>query len=258
MDKLVLCKELEPGIALVTINRPQALNALDPDVLTALYQAMDELDQAADIKVVIITGAGEKAFVAGADIASMRTMTPEEAMTFTQIGHRTMDRVASMSKVTIAAVNGFALGGGCELALACDIRIASAKARMAIPESGLGVIPGFGGTQRLPRLVGLGMGLELLTTGRQCKADECLAIGLVNRVVEPEALMDACMKLARMAAKNSGSAIALGKQAMYQGVELPLAEGLQLERELFSSAFSTADQKEGMTAFLEKRNAKFQ
>jgi len=255
MEKLVLCKELEPGIALVTINRPQALNALDPNVLTALYQAMDELDQAADIKVVIITGAGEKAFVAGADIASMRTMTPEEAMTFTQIGHRTMDRVASMSKVTIAAVNGFALGGGCELALACDIRIASAKVRMAIPEVGL---PGFGGTQRLPRLVGLGMSLELLTTGRQCKADECLSIGLVNRVVEPEALMDACLELARAVGKNSGSAIALGKQAMYQGVELPLAEGLQLERELFSSAFSTADQKEGMTAFLEKRNAKFQ
>lgn len=247
----------EKSIAIVTINRPKALNALNPDVLRKLYDIMDSLDRDRSVKAVIITGAGEKAFVAGANIAAMSTMTPEEALDFAKTGHRTMDRIAAMKKVTIAAINGFALGGGCELAKSCDIRIASTKARMGIPEVTLGLIPGFGGTQRLPRLVGPGMAMELLATGRQVKAEEAWAINLVNRVVKPDELMLCCMEMAQQIAKNSTSAISLGKQCINSGVEMDLARGLEMEQKSFSLAFTTEDQKEGLTAFLEKRQANF-
>lgn len=249
--------EYKGTVAVVTIDRPKALNALNPDVLKELYEVTETLDHNPDVRAVIVTGAGEKAFVAGADIAAMSAMTPEEALEFARIGHRTMDRVAAMKKPTIAAINGFALGGGCELAMSCDIRIASDKARMGMPEVTLGVIPGFGGTQRLPRLVGVGMALELLTTGRQCKADECERIGLVNRVVCSEELMDVSMELAEKIAGNSATAIALGKQSITSGVEMDLAKALELERHAFALAFATRDQKEGMSAFLEKRPARF-
>ncbi len=249
--------EEKGGVAVVTINRPAALNALDPSVLEERYEVMDRLDGLRHIKAVILTGAGDKAFVAGADIASMREMTPGEAMAFSRIGHRTMDRVASMRAVTIAAINGYALGGGCELAMACDIRIASSKAKMGIPEATLGVIPDFGGTQRLPRLVGLGHAIELLATGRACKAEECLAMGLVNRVVEPDGLLDHCMELAETICKNSAQAIGCGKQCMCAGVEMDLSKALELEQRVFALTFANADQKEGMSAFLEKRQAKF-
>lgn len=256
MDQYIRCVK-ENAVAVVTIDRPKALNALNLDVLQELHDTMELLDGDSSVKVVIVTGAGEKAFVAGADIASMSTMTPEEALAFAETGHRTMNRIAAMKKVTIAAINGFALGGGCELAMACDIRIASSKARMGIPEVTLGVIPGFGGTQRLSRLVGPGMAMELLATGRQVKADEAWAIGLVNRIVEPEELMVACIEMARKIAGNSASAIALGKQAVCSGLETDLAHGLELEQRAFALTFATADQKEGMSAFLEKRPANF-
>lgn len=249
--------EYKGAVAVVTIDRPKALNALNPDVLRELYDVMEELDNNNDVRAIIVTGAGEKAFVAGADIAAMSTMNPEEALEFAKTGHRTMDRVAAMKKPTIAAINGFALGGGCELAMSCDIRIASAKARMGIPEVTLGVIPGFGGTQRLSRLVGLGMAMELLATGRQCKADECEKIGLVNRVVCPDELMDTCMELAEKIAGNSATAIALGKKSVTSGIEMDLAKALELEQQAFALTFATHDQKEGMSAFLEKRQANF-
>lgn len=257
MEQYIHCTK-ENAVAIVTINRPKALNALNPGVLQELYDTMEQLDSDTSVKVVIITGAGEKAFVAGADIASMSTMTPEQALDFAKTGHRTMNRVAAMKKVTIAAINGFALGGGCELAMACDIRIASSKARMGIPEVTLGVIPGFGGTQRLSRLVGLGMAMELLATGRQVKAEEAWAIGLVNQIVEPDVLMISCLEMARQIADNSTTAIALGKEAVCSGLETDLSHGLELEQKAFALTFATADQKEGMNAFLEKRHANFQ
>ena len=256
MEQYIRC-EYKGAIAIVTIDRPKALNALNPDVLRELYEVMDGLDKNESVRAIIVTGAGEKAFVAGADIASMSTMNPEEALEFAKTGHRTMDRIAAMKKPTIAAINGFALGGGCELAMACDIRIASAKAKMGIPEVTLGVIPGFGGTQRLSRLVGLGMAMELLATGRQCKADECERIGLVNRVVHPEELMDTCIEMAEQIASNSATAVALGKQSIASGLETDLSHGLELEQKAFALTFATHDQKEGMTAFLEKRTAHF-
>lgn len=257
MGQYIHCTK-EHAVAIVTVNRPKALNALNPDVLRDLYDTMEQLDSDSSIKAVIITGAGEKAFVAGADIASMSTMTPEQALDFAKTGHRTMDRIAAMKKVTIAAINGFALGGGCELAMACDIRIASTKARMGIPEATLGLIPGFGGTQRLSRLVGSGMAVELLATGRQVKAEEARAINLVNRVVEPGELMLTCIEMAQQIAKNSTSAIALGKQCIYSGQEMDMAHGLELEQKTFSLVFTTADHREGINAFLEKRQANFQ
>lgn len=257
MNKYILCKQ-DGGIATVTIDRQEALNALNPDVLTQLYETMCQLDADQSVKVVIITGAGPKAFVAGADIAAMATMTPAQAQSFSCLGQQTMDKVANMRPFVIAAINGFALGGGCELALACDICVASTKARMGIPETTLGVIPGFGGTQRLPRLIGLGRAKEMLATGRQVKAEEAFEIGLVIQVVEPDKLLSTCMEKAHQIAVNSAIAISLGKKAMTAGVEMTLEHGLEHEADIFALAFAQPDQKEGMTAFLDKRTACFQ
>lgn len=250
-------RTIENHIAMVVINRPEALNALNPQVLTELYDVMVELDEDPAVKAVVLTGAGQKAFVAGADIAAVSAMDPNEALVFAQTGHRTMDKIADMRPFVIAAVNGYALGGGCELAMACDVRVASEKARFGIPETTLGVIPGSGGTQRLPWLVGLGRAKELLFTGRQVKADEAFWIGLVNEVTEPEALNARCLELAEHVAGNSTSAISLGKRAMNAGVEMDLTKALKLERQAFALAFTTADQKEGMDTFLRKRAACF-
>jgi enoyl-CoA hydratase len=257
MSDCVTCV-IENDIAIVTINRPKALNALNQELLTLLYDTMVECDQDSVARVVIITGSGEKAFVAGADIAEMQNLSPVQARQFAKVGQRTMEKVANMRPFVIAAINGFALGGGCELALACDIRVASNKARLGIPEVTLGVIPGFGGTQRLPRLVGLGVAKELLATGRQVKAEEAKEIGLVNFVTEPEELMPYCMELAKRIAANSTSAIHLGRQSMNAGADISLAQALELEASLFGVVFSTPDQREGMAAFLEKRAARFQ
>lgn len=257
MSECVNCT-IENHIAIVVINRPKALNALNETVLTSLYNKMDELDQNDDVKVVILTGSGEKAFVAGADIAAMHQMGCEDAKKFALLGQKTMDKVANMRPFVIAAINGYALGGGCELALACDMRVASDKARMGIPEVTLGVFPGFGGTQRLPRLVGLGIAKELLATGRQVKADEAMRIGLVNKVVDTTELLSYCLELAEQISGNSTSAISYGKQAMTLGTETDLAHALEMEASLFGIVFTTSDQKEGMDAFLNKRKPKFQ
>ena len=256
MNNCVNCT-VEKGIAIVVIDRPEALNALNQQVLAGLYDTMDALDKNPEVKVVILTGAGQKAFAAGADIAAMSAMDPNEALSFSQTGHRTMDKVADMRPFVIAAVNGFALGGGCELAMACDIRVASEKARFGIPEVTLGVVPGFGGTQRLPRLVGLGRAKELLATGRQVRAEEAFRIGLVNEVTVPEDLLSRCMELAEQIAANSTGAIAQGKRAMAAGVETDLSHGLELERQAFALTFASPDQAEGMAAFLGKRKAEF-
>ncbi len=256
MNNCVNCT-VEKGVAIVVIDRPEALNALNQQVLVGLYDTMDALDKNPEVKVVILTGAGQKAFAAGADIAAMSAMDPNEAMIFSQTGHRTMDKVADMRPFVIAAVNGYALGGGCELAMACDIRVASEKARFGIPEVTLGVVPGFGGTQRLPRLVGLGRAKELLATGRQVRAEEAFRIGLVNEVTAPEDLLSRCMELAEQIAANSTGAIALGKRAMAAGAETDLSHGLELERQAFALTFASPDQAEGMAAFLGKRKAEF-
>lgn len=256
MSDCILCRT-EEGVAVVTLNRPEALNALNQDLLGRIYEVMDELDRDGAVKAVVLTGSGEKAFAAGADIFAIQKMTPAQAKVFSEFGQRTMNRVASMRPVTIAAVNGFALGGGCELAMACDIRVAGERAKMGIPEVVLGVFPGFGGTQRLPRLVGLGCAKELLATGRQASAEECLRIGLMNHVVKPEELLPFCMELAKKIAANSTGAIDYGKQCMDAGMEMDLNHALQFEANLFGLAFSQPDQREGMTAFLEKRRPRF-
>jgi len=256
MSDCVLCR-IDNGVALVTIHRPDVLNALNSEVLSALGQIIADLDRNLAIRVVILTGSGEKAFAAGADIASMQNMTPVEARAFSAAGQAVLQKLENMRPVVIAAINGFALGGGCELAMACDIRVASTKARMGVPEVSLGVFPGFGGTQRLPRLVGLGIAKELLATGRQVKAEECRAIGLVNHIVEPDALMPFCQEMACAISANSTFAISMGKQCMNAGIEMDLVRALEYEANLFGILFSTYDQKEGMTAFLEKRRANF-
>lgn len=257
MSECVNCT-IDNHIAIVVINRPKALNALNEAVLTALYNKMEELDQNKAVKVVIITGSGEKAFVAGADIAAMQKMSGEEAQRFSRLGQKTMDKIANMRPFVIASINGYALGGGCELAMACDMRIASDRAKLGIPEVTLGVFPGFGGTQRLPRLVGLGIAKELLATGRQVSANEAEKIGLVNKVVAPTELVSCCLELAEQIAENSTSAISYGKQAMTMGTETDLAHALEMEASLFGMVFTTADQKEGMDAFLSKRKPVFQ
>lgn len=247
----------DEAVATVTINRPEALNALDPQVLGELERCFEELEHDLSVKVVILTGV-KKAFVAGADIASMSKMTPEEAVEFSRLGQRVFNRVASMRPVVIAAVNGFALGGGCELAMACDIRVAAESARLGIPETSLGVFPGFAGTQRLPRLVGLGVAKEMLATAQKVSAQRAYEIGLVNHVVPNEELMSFCGDLAKTILKNSSTAIAAGKKLMDMGIEMDVDRAQDYEAALFGVAFSTADQKEGMSAFLEKRPPAFQ
>lgn len=245
------------GVVTVTIDRPEALNALDPNVLKELEQHFEALNDDQSAKVIILTGV-KKAFVAGADIASMSKMTPEEAVEFSRLGQRVFNRVASMRPVVIAAVNGFALGGGCELAMACDIRVAAESAKMGIPETSLGVFPGFAGTQRLPRLVGLGIAKEMLATAQKVSAQRAYEIGLVNHVVPNEELLSFCEDLAKTILKNSAAAIATGKKLMDMGSEMDLDKAQDYEAALFGVAFSTPDQKEGMAAFLEKRPPAFQ
>lgn len=257
MESLVLTEQKGWG-ALVTLNRPKALNALNTDVLRELDDVLTRLDTQRENRVVILTGSGEKAFAAGADIAAMRGMTPEEAKQFSTYGQAVMTRIAGMRAVVIAAVNGYALGGGCELAMACDIRIASTRAKFGIPEVTLGVIPGFGGTQRLSRLIGVGRALEMMATGGQITAEEALRMGLVNHVTEPGELLEVCEAMARKIAANSAGAVALGKQSIYAGSEMDLNRGLAHEAGLFALAFASPDQREGMDAFLEKRKAKFE
>jgi enoyl-CoA hydratase len=245
-------------IAVVTVNRPQVLNALDDTTLRELTDAFIALSGDAAVRCVILTGAGEKAFVAGADIAAMAGLGPDEGRAFAERGHRLGAVMESGRAPVIAAVNGFALGGGLELALACDFALCSSNAKLGRPEVGLGVIPGFGGTQRLARRIGPGGARELVYTGNVIGAEEALRLGLVNAVTEPAALLPAARTLAEKIASRAPLAVAAAKRALREGADLPLGQALALEAELFGALFATTDQKEGMRAFLEKRPAKFE
>jgi enoyl-CoA hydratase len=244
-------------VRIITINRPEVLNALNPTVITDLSHALEDLGRAEGIRGVVLTGAGEKAFVAGADIAAMQDMNSQQALIFASQGHAVGEMIANAKVPVIAAVNGFALGGGCEMALACDFIYASNKARFGQPEVKLGVIPGFGGTQRLLRRIGMARALELCVTGDMIRADEAYRIGLVNKVFEPAELLDAAIKCVEGISAMGPLAVAEAKRVIHQGASLPLAAANQLEVEAFSELFDSADQSEGMSAFVDKRPANF-
>ncbi len=246
----------EGGVAVVTVDRPKALNALDPRTVDELAQAFDAARDPA-IRALVLTGGGEKAFVAGADIARMSTMTPPEARAFAEAGHRTLARLEALPVPTIAAVNGFALGGGCELAMACDLVYASERARFGQPEVNLGIIPGFGGTQRLVRRVGLMRAKEIVFSGEMVDAAQAKAIGLALDVLPPDRLVAHAVAKARTIASRGPVAIAAAKRAMEQGAGVDLATGCALEIQAFALLFATDDAREGMRAFLEKRPAAF-
>lgn len=256
MNNIIIEKENQ--IATVTINRPGSLNALNKETLEELLVCFKELAQDDKAKAIILTGSGEKAFVAGADISFMQNLTAHESRKFGQLGHLVMHTIENTPQPVIAAINGFALGGGCELTLACDMRFASDNAKFGQPEVNLGVIPGFGGTQRLPRLIGKGFANELLLTGNIIDSAEALRIGLVNRIYSQNELIDACRKIAETIALKSPVAVRLCKEAVNHGVEMDLNRGCAYEADLFALCFASDEQTEGMTAFLEKRSPKFQ
>ena len=245
--------EKKGNIAVATINRPKALNALNSDVLTDLNELVDVVAADAEIRALVITGSGEKAFVAGADIGEMSTLTAAEGEAFGKHGNDVFRRIETLPIPTIAAINGFALGGGCELSMSCDIRICSEAAVCGQPEVGLGITPGFGGTQRLARLISPGMAKQLIYTAKNIKADEAYRIGLVNAVYPAEELMPAAEKLANTIANNAPIAVRACKKAINDGLQVDMDQAIVIEEKLFGSCFKTADQIEGMGAFLEKR-----
>jgi enoyl-CoA hydratase len=253
-----LIVETRDGVAVVTVNRPDKLNALSDRTMEELGRAFAALADDAAVRGVILTGAGEKAFVAGADIGELATQSPVEGRERSIRGQRVLDRIENLGKPVVAAVNGFALGGGCELALACHVRVASEGARMGTPEVKLGIMCGYGGTQRLPRLVGKGRALEMLLTGEMVDAQEALRIGLVNRVVPKEKLLAEAEALLRKMLANGPLSLRYVLEAVNDGLEMPLDEAQRAEATLFGLICSTGDMKEGTKAFLEKRPAKFQ
>ena len=244
--------EANGAVGTITINRPKALNALCSQVLEELDQILDQVDLET-VRCLIVTGAGEKSFVAGADISEMSTLSPEEGEAFGKKGNDVFLKLEAFPIPVIAAVNGFALGGGCELSMACDIRYCSENAVFGQPEVGLGITPGFGGTQRLARIVGPGRAKELVFGARNIKAEEAFRIGLVNAVLPAEELMPAVQKLASRIAGNAPIAVRAAKKAMNEGASLPIDQAVVCEEKAFASCFATADQREGMGAFLEKR-----
>lgn len=248
--------EVREKIGYVTINRPEALNALNQKVLHELYEVFNQISDDDEVRCVILTGEG-RSFVAGADIAEMSTLSAIEGKKFGAYGNKVMNFIEKMEKPVIAAVNGFALGGGCEIAMACDFRIASAKALFGQPEVGLGITPGFGGTQRLSKLVGPGMASYLILSATNIEADEALRIGLVQQVVEPEELMNTVEAIAKKIVSNAPIAVGQSKTLINKGYHLDMFSGAALEAEGFGVCFGTEDQKEGMKAFLEKRPAEF-
>lgn len=256
MEYQKLMIEKNGRIGVVKINHPEALNALNTAILNELGQAFDEIAVDPEIDVVILTGEG-RSFVAGADISEMSVMRADEGKRFGELGAAVFRKIELLAKPVIAAVNGFALGGGCELAMACDIRIASSKAKFGQPEVGLGITPGFSGTQRLPRLVGLGKAKELIFTAIVIHAEEAYRIGLVNKVVEPEELMNESMLMAQIIAGKAQLAVQYSKEAINRGIETDVETGIAIENGLFGLCFATADQKEGMDAFLWKRKPDF-
>jgi enoyl-CoA hydratase len=252
-----LLLDVQDRIAVLSVNRPDKLNALNEQTIRELGEAMDEITRRDDVGGVILTGTGEKAFVAGADIAELATMGPVDGIDVSRLGQQVFRRIELSRKPVIAAVNGFALGGGCELALACHLRIASENAQFGLPEVKLGIIPGYGGTLRLPRIVGKGRALELMLTAQFIKADEAYRIGLANRVVPQAELMDAARKTMQTILANGPVAVGLAIECTTRGMEMSVDDGLALESNLFGLLAATTDMREGMSAFLEKRKAAF-
>lgn len=256
MDFNNLLFKKDGNIGILSVNRPEALNALNSQVLRELDEAIDIIENDEDIHILILTGEG-RAFAAGADIGEMKDLNSEEARQFAKLGSGAFRKIELMEKPVIAAVNGFALGGGCELSMCCDIRIASEKAKFGQPEVGLGIIPGFSGTQRLSRLVGVGKAKELIFTTDMIDANEAYRIGLVNKVVPKDELMEEALKLANVILSKGQLAVRLAKTSINRGAETDIETGMAIERDLFGLCFATSDQKEGMGAFLEKRKPNY-
>jgi len=252
-----LLVEVTDRIATVTVNRPRALNALNPATVRELKRAFEELSAGNDAGVVLLTGAGEKAFIAGADLTEMRAFTPMQAFDFALLGQATLSLIERMPQPVIAVVNGFALGGGCEVAMACDLIMAADTAKFGQPEVTLGIIPGYGGTQRLPRLVGRNLAKELVLTGDMITAQRAAEIGLVNRVVPAAELMGAAREMGSRILTRGPVAVRMAKEAMNRGLDMDLPNACAFEAGLFSAGFSTADRTEGIAAFLEKRKPRF-
>jgi len=252
-----LLLDIQNQIATVTINREKAMNALNPDVLKELKDAFTQLSGNSEVRSVIVTGAGEKAFIAGADIAAMSQMSPADALEFGKLGHATMNAIDQCQKPVIAAINGFCLGGGLELALSCDFIYASEKAKLGLPEVNLGLFPGWGGTQRLSRLIGKNRAKEVIFSARILSAEEAFRFGIVNRVCKPEELLATVTGVAAEIGKKGPIAVRYAKQVIHEGYGLSLAEGLNKELSTFPKCFETEDLKEGLGAFLEKRPANF-
>ena len=257
MSDVLTTEKLDGHVALLTVNRPDKMNALNGEVRCAITGALDELKEDDDVRVVVLTGAGEKAFVAGADIGEFRDARPVEQYRSMQAGD-IYSRVEEFPKPVIAMINGYCLGGGCELAMACDIRVAAESARLGQPEINLGIIPGGGGTQRLPRLVGEGQAMRMVLTGEQISAERAGEIGLVDQVTEDERLREESMELARTIGDKSPVALQAAKESILASRRMPLDQGLKFERGWFSLLFSTDDKEEGVSAFLEKREAEFE
>jgi len=253
-----LLYEVKEQIARITFNRPNVLNALNCQTVEELGECLDAARRDDAVRVVILTGAGEKAFVAGADINELAKRTPVDGKDFALFGQGIIRRLETLGKPSIAAINGFALGGGCEMALACTMRIASRNAKIGQPEVKLGILPGYGGSQRLPRLCGKGIAQELILTGEMITAEEALRVGLVNRVVEPAELLATAEGIAKKIIANAPLAVRYAMEAVERGMEMPQEEGLFLEATLFGLCCATEDMREGTRAFLEKRPAKFQ
>lgn len=252
-----LTLDVRDGIATVAVNRPDKLNALNEQTIRELGEAVEEVGSRDDVAGVLVTGSGAKAFVAGADIAELARMGPVDGIETSRLGQRVFRRIELSRKPFVAAVNGFALGGGCELALACHLRIASENARFGLPETRLGIIPGYGGTLRLPRIVGRGRALELILTGEMIDAAEAYRIGLVNRVVPQDRLLDEARSLLQTILRNGPVALGLAIECTTRGTEMSLDDALALESNLFGLLAATEDMREGMNAFLQKRPAEF-
>ncbi len=255
-NDLLLCED-RGSVRILTINRPSKLNALNRATIDALDAAFDDVEGLKGIRALVLTGAGEKAFVAGADISELATLSPVDALAFSEHGQRLMRRIEQFPVPVIAAINGFALGGGCELALACTLRVAGARARLGLPEIGLGIMPGFGGTQRVARLAGRSVALDLALTGRQIDAQSAERLGLVHRVSDQTSPLDDALELAEALTASAPVAVRHIIAAIGQGIETPLDQALATESQLFALCCATEDMREGTRAFMEKRKAEF-